>query len=121
MQWRAARLHRRVLFSIGPAPFDPHNRHHTHCATRTEPSRVFVGTEVMRRSNLNSCLQAFELTRAGAKAKLPEVHLKYAMFLEDEGRFQVCVCVWVDGWVCVREGGIACQVAMLLEDEGCCA
>mmetsp|Transcript_26109 Transcript_26109/g.57041 ORF Transcript_26109/g.57041 Transcript_26109/m.57041 type:complete len:1764 (+) Transcript_26109:195-5486(+) len=32
--------------------------------------------------------QAFELTRAGAKAKLPEVHLKYAMFLEDEGRFQ---------------------------------
>eukprot|EP00798_Chlamydomonas_sp_ICE-L_P014195 gene14195-20165_t len=31
--------------------------------------------------------QAFELTRAGAKAKLPEVHLKYAMFLEDEGRF----------------------------------
>lgn len=32
--------------------------------------------------------QAFELTRAGAKHKLPEVHLKYAMFLEDEGRFQ---------------------------------
>lgn len=31
--------------------------------------------------------QAFELTRAGAKQKLPEVHLKYAMFLEDEGRF----------------------------------
>ncbi|EFJ49307.1 intraflagellar protein IFT172 [Volvox carteri f. nagariensis] len=32
--------------------------------------------------------QAFEMTRAGAKHKLPEVHLKYAMFLEDEGRFQ---------------------------------
>lgn len=32
--------------------------------------------------------QAFELTRAGMKQKLPEVHLKYAMFLEDEGRFQ---------------------------------
>ncbi|MEW5300130.1 MAG: hypothetical protein WDW38_002966 [Sanguina aurantia] len=32
--------------------------------------------------------QAFELTRAGLKTKLPEVHLKYAMFLEDEGRFQ---------------------------------
>ena len=31
--------------------------------------------------------QAFEMTRAGAKHKLPEVHLKYAMFLEDEGRF----------------------------------
>ncbi|GAX77698.1 hypothetical protein CEUSTIGMA_g5141.t1 [Chlamydomonas eustigma] len=33
-------------------------------------------------------VQAFELTRAGAKQKLPDVHLKYAMFLEDEGRFQ---------------------------------
>ena len=32
---------------------------------------------------------AFELTRAGQlKAKLPEVHLKYAMWLEDEGRFK---------------------------------
>lgn len=31
--------------------------------------------------------QAFELTRAGMKQKLPEVHLKYAMYLEDEGRF----------------------------------
>lgn len=28
------------------------------------------------------------MTRAGAKHKLPEVHLKYAMFLEDKGRFQ---------------------------------
>lgn len=32
-------------------------------------------------------MQAFELAKAGAKQKLPEVHLKYAMFLEDEGRF----------------------------------
>mmetsp|Transcript_15284 Transcript_15284/g.25210 ORF Transcript_15284/g.25210 Transcript_15284/m.25210 type:complete len:1767 (+) Transcript_15284:218-5518(+) len=31
---------------------------------------------------------AFELARASLKAKLPEVHLKYAMFLEDEGRFK---------------------------------
>ncbi|KAJ9515621.1 hypothetical protein QJQ45_021684, partial [Haematococcus lacustris] len=31
--------------------------------------------------------QAFDLARAGAKTKLPEVHLKYAMYLEDEGRF----------------------------------
>lgn len=38
--------------------------------------------------NLVRSLQAFELTRAGLKTKLPEVHLKYAMFLEDEGRFQ---------------------------------
>ena len=30
---------------------------------------------------------AFELTRIGLKSKLPDVHLKYAMFLEDEGRF----------------------------------
>uniref|UniRef100_A0A7S3QV19 Intraflagellar transport protein 172 homolog n=1 Tax=Dunaliella tertiolecta TaxID=3047 RepID=A0A7S3QV19_DUNTE len=32
-------------------------------------------------------VQAFELAKAGAKQKMPEVHLKYAMFLEDEGRF----------------------------------
>ena len=31
---------------------------------------------------------AFELTRASMKQKLPEVHLKYAMYLEDEGRFK---------------------------------
>jgi len=30
----------------------------------------------------------FVFARAGAKHKLPEVHLKYAMFLEDEGRFK---------------------------------
>lgn len=31
--------------------------------------------------------QAFNLARAGAKQKLPDVHFKFAMFLEDEGRF----------------------------------
>jgi len=31
---------------------------------------------------------AFELARASLKTKLPEVHLKFAMFLEDEGRFK---------------------------------
>eukprot|EP00959_Pyramimonas_sp_CCMP1952_P409339 8578577-Pyramimonas_sp.AAC.1 len=31
---------------------------------------------------------AFELTRASMKHKLPEVHLKFAMYLEDEGRFK---------------------------------
>ncbi|KAK9829656.1 hypothetical protein WJX72_007146 [[Myrmecia] bisecta] len=30
---------------------------------------------------------AFELAQASARGKLPEVHLKYAMYLEDEGRF----------------------------------
>lgn len=30
---------------------------------------------------------AFQLAQGAAKDKLPEVHLKYAMFLEDEGRF----------------------------------
>eukprot|EP00898_Chlorokybus_atmophyticus_P006921 jgi/Chlat1/722/Chrsp104S01301 len=30
---------------------------------------------------------AFELANASAKNKLPEVHLKWAMFLEDEGRY----------------------------------
>jgi len=31
---------------------------------------------------------AFELSEASMRQKLPEVHLKYAMFLEDEGRFK---------------------------------
>ena len=31
---------------------------------------------------------AFEFTRSCMKQKLPGVHLKYAMYLEDEGRFQ---------------------------------
>lgn len=30
---------------------------------------------------------AFELARLANKNKLPEIHLKHAMFLEDEGRF----------------------------------
>ncbi|XP_063770977.1 intraflagellar transport protein 172 homolog isoform X3 [Pseudophryne corroboree] len=30
---------------------------------------------------------AFELARQAMKEKLPEIHLKYAMFLEDEGKF----------------------------------
>ncbi|XP_040282805.1 intraflagellar transport protein 172 homolog [Bufo bufo] len=30
---------------------------------------------------------AFELARLATKEKLPEIHLKYAMFLEDEGKF----------------------------------
>ena len=31
---------------------------------------------------------AFELGKIGMKSKLPDVHLKYAMYLEDEGQFQ---------------------------------
>lgn len=31
---------------------------------------------------------AFELARIAMKNKLPEIHLKHAMYLEDEGRFQ---------------------------------
>ena len=31
---------------------------------------------------------AFELARTGMKNKLPDVHLKHAMFLEDEGEFK---------------------------------
>lgn len=30
---------------------------------------------------------AFEFAQFGAQAKIPEIHLKYAMYLEDEGRF----------------------------------
>lgn len=36
----------------------------------------------------NAFQHAFELARISAKDKLPEVHLKYAMYLEDEGRFK---------------------------------
>lgn len=32
--------------------------------------------------------QAFQLSRTSMKSKLPDVHLKHAMFLEDEGRFK---------------------------------
>ena len=31
---------------------------------------------------------AFELSRIAMKNKLPDIHLKHAMYLEDEGRFQ---------------------------------
>ncbi len=30
---------------------------------------------------------AFDLAKSTAKDKLPEIHAKYAMYLEDEGRF----------------------------------
>lgn len=35
---------------------------------------------------------AFELAKSASRAKEQEVHLKYAMFLEDEGEFQVSPC-----------------------------
>ena len=31
---------------------------------------------------------AFDLARTGMKSKLPDVHLKHAMYLEDEGDFK---------------------------------
>ena len=31
---------------------------------------------------------AFDLANTAMKAKLPDIHLKQAMYLEDEGRFQ---------------------------------
>ena len=34
---------------------------------------------------------AFDIARAALKGKLPEIHLKFALYLEDE----VCVCVCV--------------------------
>ena len=30
---------------------------------------------------------AFDLARASMKTKMPEIHLKHAMYLEDEGKF----------------------------------
>ena len=31
---------------------------------------------------------AFDLAKTAMKEKMPEIHLKYAMFLEDEGKFR---------------------------------
>ena len=31
---------------------------------------------------------AFDLARTSMKNKMPDIHLKYAMFLEDEGKFK---------------------------------
>lgn len=31
---------------------------------------------------------AFDLAKTAMKNKLPDIHLKYAMFLEDEGKFK---------------------------------
>lgn len=31
---------------------------------------------------------AFELARTGMKSKMPDIHYKYAMALEDDGKFQ---------------------------------
>ena len=37
------------------------------------------------------------------KNKLPDIHLQYAMFLEDQGmRMYICVCVCMCVCVCVR-------------------
>jgi len=36
---------------------------------------------------INAFNHAFQLAQLAAKQKLPDVHLKYAMFLEDSGRF----------------------------------
>lgn len=39
---------------------------------------------------MDSCAfpHAFDIARACAQHKLPEIHLKYAMYLEDEGHFK---------------------------------
>ena len=31
---------------------------------------------------------AFDLAKTAMKTKMPEIHLKYAMYLEDEGKFK---------------------------------
>ena len=31
---------------------------------------------------------AFDLAKTSMKEKMPDIHLKYAMFLEDEGKFR---------------------------------
>lgn len=36
---------------------------------------------------VNAFNHAFQLAQLAAKQRLPDVHLKYAMFLEDSGRF----------------------------------
>lgn len=51
--------------------------------SRDNISHVFVSFQ----SFFSSFDFAFDLARISAKEKLPDIHLKYAMFLEDEGKF----------------------------------
>jgi intraflagellar transport protein 172 len=53
---------------------------------------------------------AFQLAQLAAKQRLPDVHLKYAMFLEDSGRFVEAEAEFVAagamsacGWVCAAQ------------------
>ena len=46
---------------------------------------------------------AFQLAEGAAKGKLPEVHLKYAMYLEDSGRFEEAENEFLNAGVC---GGV---------------
>jgi hypothetical protein len=54
--------------------------------------------------------QAFQLAQLGAKGRLPEVHLKFAMFLEDSGRFQEAEGEFVSaGACCVKWLVLGCR------------
>jgi hypothetical protein len=51
--------------------------------------RLNLGEAVVdHATELQAFNHAFQLAQLAAKQKLPDVHLKYAMFLEDCGRFQ---------------------------------
>ena len=40
---------------------------------------------------------AFTIAKAAVKSKLPEIHVKYALFLEDEGKFAEAEVEFVKG------------------------
>ena len=54
-------------------------------------TKLFTGVKInysKRHSFTFSAFEfAFDLSRTAMKSKLPDIHLKYAMFLEDEGKF----------------------------------
>ena len=38
---------------------------------------------------------AFEIAKMSLKSKIPDIHLKYALYLEDEVRLSVCLSVYL--------------------------
>jgi intraflagellar transport protein 172 len=72
--------------------------------------RLNLGEAVVdHATELQAFNHAFQLAQLAAKHKLPDVHLKYAMYLEDCGRFQEAEGEFVAAGGQVAEAaGVAC-------------
>ena len=83
--------------AVGPAAVCLPLSHPTTCATRSLgpaapaiPALTCWSTALLTTVSAESGAfdQAFQLARTSLKAKVPDVHLKHAMYLEDEGHFK---------------------------------